>query len=55
MILVGVLILILIKMFDATCTVLEDVGREGGTYSQRGDSKVAYKCLHPSRSYLFYI
>ncbi|XP_059435181.1 uncharacterized protein LOC132168112 [Corylus avellana] len=29
----------LIRMFDATCTVLENVGREGGTYSQRGDAK----------------
>ncbi|XP_059434852.1 uncharacterized protein LOC132167836 [Corylus avellana] len=35
----------LIRMFDATCTVLEDVEREGGTYSQRGDAKVAYKML----------
>ncbi|XP_059458426.1 uncharacterized protein LOC132188028 [Corylus avellana] len=34
-----------IGMFDATCTVLEDVGREGGTYSQRGDAKAAYKML----------
>jgi hypothetical protein len=32
-------------MFDATCTVLEDVGREGATYSQRGDAKAAYKLL----------
>jgi hypothetical protein len=32
-------------MFDATCTVLEDVGREGGTYSQREDAKAAYKML----------
>ena len=29
-------------MFDATCTVLEDVGRERGTYSQRGDALIAY-------------
>jgi hypothetical protein len=32
-------------MFDATCIVLEDVGREWGTYSQRGDAKAAYKML----------
>ena len=32
-------------MFDATCTVLEDVRREGGTYAQRGDVKAAYKML----------
>jgi hypothetical protein len=35
----------LIKMFDATCTLLEDVGREGGTYFQRGDALTAYKML----------
>jgi hypothetical protein len=35
----------LIRMFDATCTMLKDVGRERGTYSQRGDAKVAYKML----------
>jgi hypothetical protein len=32
-------------MFDATCIVLEDVGREGGTYSQRRNAKAAYKML----------
>ena len=32
-------------MYDATCTVLEDVAREGGTYSQRGDALAAYKML----------
>jgi hypothetical protein len=32
----------LIRMFDATCTVLEDVGRERGTYSQKGDALTAY-------------
>jgi hypothetical protein len=32
-------------MFDATCTLLEDVGREGGTYFQRGDALTAYKML----------
>ncbi|XP_059456615.1 uncharacterized protein LOC132186648 [Corylus avellana] len=35
----------IIRMFDATCTMLEDVQREGGTYSQRGDAKAAYKML----------
>jgi hypothetical protein len=35
----------LIRMFDATCTVLEDVEREGDTYFQRGDANVAYRML----------
>ncbi|XP_059434146.1 uncharacterized protein LOC132167252 [Corylus avellana] len=35
----------IIRMFDATCTVLEDVIREGGTYSQRGDANIAYNML----------
>jgi hypothetical protein len=32
-------------MFDATCTVLEDVEREWGIYSQREDVKATYKLL----------
>jgi hypothetical protein len=35
----------LIRMYDATCTVLKDVARERGTYSQRGDALAAYKML----------
>jgi hypothetical protein len=35
----------LIRIFDATCTVLEDVRRERCTYSQRENALTAYKML----------
>jgi len=45
----------LIRMFDDTCSVLENIRREWATYSQRGDANATYKWLNPSNSYLFYI
>jgi hypothetical protein len=35
----------LIRMFDATCSVLEKIRREGATYSQCGDANAAYKMV----------
>jgi hypothetical protein len=32
-------------MFDATCSVLEIIRREGVNYSQRGDANTAYKMV----------
>jgi hypothetical protein len=42
-------------MFDATCTVLEDVGREGVLTLNEEMLRLLIKCLHLSSSYLFYI
>jgi len=35
----------LIKMFRATCSVLDTISKEGTNYSQRGDVKAAYMVL----------
>uniref|UniRef100_A0A2N9IDZ8 DUF4371 domain-containing protein n=1 Tax=Fagus sylvatica TaxID=28930 RepID=A0A2N9IDZ8_FAGSY len=35
----------LIKMFDATCSVLYTISKEGANYQQRGDAEGAYKVL----------
>uniref|UniRef100_A0A2N9HM17 TTF-type domain-containing protein n=1 Tax=Fagus sylvatica TaxID=28930 RepID=A0A2N9HM17_FAGSY len=35
----------LIKMFDATCSVLYTISKEGANYQQRGDAEGAYKNL----------
>lgn len=33
------------KMYDADCTVVDNIIDEGGTYSQRGDASAASKIL----------
>jgi len=35
----------LIKMFGSTCSVLNNISKEGANYSQRGDAKAAYMVL----------
>ncbi|KAG6698515.1 hypothetical protein I3842_08G023800 [Carya illinoinensis] len=35
----------LLRMFEATCSVLETIIKEGFTYSQRGDANAAYKMI----------
>jgi hypothetical protein len=35
----------LIKMFRATCSVLDIISKEGTNYSQRGDTEAAYMVL----------
>ena len=35
----------LIKMFDATCSVLYTISKEGANYQQRGDAEGVYKVL----------
>uniref|UniRef100_A0A2N9ELF0 TTF-type domain-containing protein n=1 Tax=Fagus sylvatica TaxID=28930 RepID=A0A2N9ELF0_FAGSY len=35
----------LIKMFDATCSILYTISKEGANYQQRGDAEGAYKVL----------
>ena len=32
-------------LFDSTCLVLENIKKEGSTYSQRGDANVAFKLI----------
>jgi hypothetical protein len=35
----------LVRLFNATCSVLENILNEGSTYSQRGDANAAYKMI----------
>jgi len=35
----------LVRLFNATCSMLENITNEGSTYSQRGDANVAYKMI----------
>ncbi|KAG7988370.1 hypothetical protein I3843_03G184700 [Carya illinoinensis] len=35
----------LLRMFEATCSMLETIIKEGSTYSQRGDANAAYKMI----------
>ena len=35
----------LIKMFDATCKVINTISEEGANYKQRGDAEGAYQVL----------
>ncbi|XP_050222533.1 uncharacterized protein LOC126672625 [Mercurialis annua] len=44
-----------IQMFNAICSVLERISKDGSTYSQRGDANTTYKGLHLLNSYLFCI
>uniref|UniRef100_A0A2N9FWH9 TTF-type domain-containing protein n=1 Tax=Fagus sylvatica TaxID=28930 RepID=A0A2N9FWH9_FAGSY len=43
----------LIKMFDATCSVLYTISKEGANYQQRGDAEGAYKFLQQQLNELF--
>jgi hypothetical protein len=35
----------LVRLFNATCSVLENIINEGSTYSQRGGANAAYKMI----------
>jgi hypothetical protein len=35
----------LVRLFNATCSVLENIINEGSTYSQRGDANAAYQMI----------
>jgi hypothetical protein len=35
----------MIRMFGATCSVINKISNEGANYSQHGDAKVAYMIL----------
>jgi hypothetical protein len=35
----------LVRLFNATCSVLENIINEGSTYSQRGDANAAFKMI----------
>ena len=42
----------LIKMFDATCKVINTISEEGANYKQRGDAEGAYQVL---TSFVFFL